>query len=289
MDDVVVLQAPGLPVQADNDATLLRLWLDGRPDTTIEAYSRDVASFAAYVVKPLREVTIGDLQAYAASLIDELAPASQARRIAALKSLCSFAHRIGYLPLDIARPVRLPRLKDTLAEKIVAEAELQRMLAAEPSPRNHAMLRLLYGAGLRVSEVCQLCWRDLKASKGGGQATVFGKGGKTRAVLVQPKLWRMLTALRGDAGADGPVFRSRKGAMLVRSQVHRIVKAAAARAGLPAELSTHWLRHAHASHALDHGAPVHVVQASLGHGSLATTTRYTHVRPGDGSARYIPE
>ncbi len=287
MGEVEVLPAPSPPVQADNDATLIRLWLHGRPAGTVAAYRRDVGSFLAAAGKALPTVTIGDVQDWATSLA-ELRPASQARKLAAIKSLFSFAHRVGYLPFDVARPLRLPRVKDDLAERIVGEAELARMLAAEPVPRNHALLRLLYGGGLRVSELCGLRWRDMKAAKPGGQATVFGKGGKTRAVLIQPKLWRELAGLRGTGGSDDPVFRSARGA-LVRSQVHRVVKAAAARAGLPPELSAHWLRHAHASHALDHGAPVHVLQQSLGHASLTTTTRYAHVRPGDGSARYLPE
>ena len=289
MREIEVLGAPAVPAQARDDQTLLQLWLHGRPDGTRSAYERDVGAFLVLAAKPLRAVTIGDVQAFATALLP-LRPATQARKLAALKSLFTFGHRIGYLPLDVARPIRLPRVKDDLAERIVGEAELARMLAAEPSPRNHAMLRLLYGAGLRVSELCGLRWRDLKPAKPGGQATVFGKGGKTRAVLIQPKLWKVLLALRAEARDDEPVFRSRvRGAALVRSQVHRVVKAAAARAGLSPELSAHWLRHAHASHALDHGAPLHVLQASLGHASLTTTTRYVHVRPGDGSARYLPE
>ena len=99
-------------------------------------------------------------------------------------------------------------MRDDLAARIVTEAELARMLSAEPDLRNHAALRLLYGAGLRVSELCALCWRDLAAAKPGGQATVFGKGGKTRAVLIQPRLWKSLGALRG------PGWRRRAGVPL---------------------------------------------------------------------------
>jgi integrase/recombinase XerD len=83
------------------------------------------------------------------------------------------------------------------------------------------------------------------------------------------------------------VFRSAKGGHLDPSQVHRVVKVAAARAGLPPGLSAHWLRHAHASHALDRGAPVSLVQVTLGHASVATTGRYLHARPNDSSARYL--
>jgi len=77
------------------------------------------------------------------------------------------------------------------------------------------------------------------------------------------------------------------GGPLSRVQVHRIVKSAAKRAGLKPNISAHYLRHAHCSHALDRGAPVHVVQQTLGHASLTTTTRYSHARPGDSSARYL--
>jgi site-specific recombinase XerD len=85
------------------------------------------------------------------------------------------------------------------------------------------------------------------------------------------------------------VFRSRKGGgHLDPVQVHRIVKAAATRAGLSEAVSAHWLRHAHVSHALDHGAPAHLVQATVGHASLATTSQYAHARPSDSSSRYLP-
>jgi integrase/recombinase XerD len=83
------------------------------------------------------------------------------------------------------------------------------------------------------------------------------------------------------------VFRSRKGGALTARQAQRLVDAAAKRAGLRARVSPHWLRHAHATHALERGAPIHIVQATLGHASVATTGRYLHARPTDSSARYL--
>ncbi|AHJ69349.1 Integrase/recombinase (XerC/CodV family) [Granulibacter bethesdensis] len=275
-------------VHATSDDHLVELWLHGRPETTRRAYEADAIRLRGFLARPLRATTVGDLQAWVSSL-DHLAPASQARKIAAMKSLISFAAELGYLPLNIGQPIHVPAVKNRLAERIVEEAEVQRLIQLEPNARNNALLRLMYGAGLRISEACALRWRDMKGAKSGGQATVFGKGGKTRVVLIQPKLWRSITALRGDAGTDDPVFRSQRGGSLDRAQVHRIVKAAAHRAGVTADLSAHWLRHAHASHALDHGAPLHVLQGSLGHASLSTTSRYVHARPGEGSAKYLPE
>jgi len=277
-----------VPRVANNDPDCIDLWLHGRPALTASAYRADVASFRRSAPLPLRQVALADLQRWAESL-DGTSPATQRRKLAAVKSLLTFGHRIGYLPFDVGRPLRLPKVKDTLSERILDEAEVQRMIALEPNPRNHVLLRVLYSCGLRISEVSGLKWRDAKGTRKGGQLTVFGKGGKTRFVIVPMKLWKQVAALRGEAGPDDPIFRSRENGPLYRSQIHHIVKAAAARAGVSPKASAHWLRHAHASHALDHGAPVHVVQQSLGHGSLATTTRYTHVRPDDGSSNYLPE
>ena len=120
--------------------------------------------------------------------------------------------------------------------------------------------------------------------------TVFGKGDKTRAVLLPASLWNELQELRCGAGDDDPVFRSRlKGHELDQSQILRIVRAASLRAGTEKKVSPHWLRHAHASHSLDRGAPIHLVQATLGHASVATTGRYLHARPTESSGKYLAE
>src|SRR3954447_8344778 len=215
------------------------------------------------------------------------APATRANATAALKSLFSFAQETGYLRFNLGKVLKAPPVKNTLAERILSEPDVIRMISLEPGRRNRALLTVLYGGGLRISEVCGLCWRDLTERDGAGQVTVYGKGGKTRVVLLSAGTWTLLAGLRGAAGPDEAVFRSRKGGALDASQVHRIVKAAAERAGLSAEVSAHWLRHAHASHSLDRGAPIHLVQQTLGHASVATTGRYLHARPSDSSARYL--
>ena len=94
--------------------------------------------------------------------------------------------------------------------------------------------------------------------------------------------------LRGDAGDNDPVFKSRKKGHLRAVQVWRIVGKAAVRAGITKAVSCHWLRHAHASHSLDRGAPISLVQATLGHSSVATTGKYLHARPSDSSSKYLP-
>jgi integrase/recombinase XerD len=208
--------------------------------------------------------------------------------MSAVKSLFAFGHRLGYLPFDVARPLHLPTLRDSLAERILEETDVLRMIALERQPRNKAILLTFYAGGFRVSEISALKWSDLQRRDSAGQITVFGKGGKTRTVLMPESVWNALMSLRGDAKDDAPVFRSRKGGHLDESQVWRIVRNAAQRAGIDKDVSCHWLRHAHASHALDRGAPIHLVQATLGHSSISTTGRYLHARPTESSGSYLP-
>jgi len=277
--------------RTDHDA-LLTSWLHGRSPHSARAYQANITRFLAHVTKPLTAVTLADLQGYADSLAAaDLAPASQARMLAAVKSLLTFAHTTGYLPYNPGRGLRLPGVRGRLAERIPSEEDVLSLLAHEPNRRNHALIRLFYATGLRLSEACGLCWRDVQPRGNVGQVTVWGKGEKERAVLLTEGTWRELVALRPtDIQPDAPVFRSRQGHPLSPTQAWRVVKAAATRAGLASApaFSPHWLRHAHASHALDRGAPISLVREGLGHASLATTSRYTHARPGDGVGTYLP-
>lgn len=292
MSNEIIQVRTGVPEetrpQARTDEMLIDLWVHGRSPSTVRAYRSDVKRLLAFVPKPLSQIGLADIQSFADSLDGKLAPASKHRCLSAVKSLFAFGHRVGYLRFDVAAPLRLPVLRDRLAERILSEEEVRRMLAAERHPRNHALLCLLYSTGIRVSECCNLKWRDVVAREQGGQVTVLGKGGKTNAILVPIGVWNRILTLRGEASEDGAVFRSRKGQHLHPTHVRRIVARAARRAGIGKAVSPHWLRHGHASHALDRGAPIHLVQQTLGHSSVATTGRYLHARPSESSGSYLP-
>jgi site-specific recombinase XerD len=280
----------GLITGDSQDAHFIGLWLHGRRKHTRRSYEHEVAGFCAYVQRPLRTVTLALLQEWSDQLVGE--PSTRAHAIAAVKSLYKFFHQLGYLPVDVGVPLRTPGQKDTLAERILPEADIRKILRAEKQPRNAVMLKLLYASGIRVSELCGLTWADCVARDGGrGQLAVFGKRDKTRFILLEKAVWSALMSLRpAEVEHTAPVFRSRvKGGHLDPSQVLRIVKAAAARAGIDAgrAVSPHWFRHAHASHAIDHGASLVLVRDTLGHGSLATTNRYTHARPGESSGSFL--
>jgi integrase/recombinase XerD len=202
----LVIVAPTLtpvgitPAQAATDSELVALWLHGRGPATTRAYQADAVAFLSHVGKPLGAVTLGDVQGFVDTLAG-LAPASRVRKISAVKSLLSFAHRVGTVVFNVGAPLRLPPVKATLAERILAEAEVLRLIHTETDPRNATLLRLVYAAGLRISEVCGLCWRDLAARDDAGQLTVMGKGG------ADPRR----AALARDLAHPGGAARQRRG------------------------------------------------------------------------------
>lgn len=285
--------------QADDDLHLVDLWLHGKSSNTQEAYRRDVNQFVDFVDLPLGMIKLQHFWEWSDHLEDaKLARSTRARKLAALKSLFSFGHRIGYLEFNIGAAVSLPNVPDRLSERILPEVAVARILEVETDLRNSVLLRLFYVSGGRVSELAKLFWgalmeRHVKGNPGLGQVTLLGKGNKTRTVLLSRDTWMLLQQLKqqeistGYGARSNPVFRSRKGGPLSRQQIWRIVRRAARNAGLEECVSPHWLRHAHASHALDNGAPMHLVKETLGHKSLTTTSRYAHAKPDDSSSRYL--
>jgi integrase/recombinase XerD len=294
VNELTTASAFAVPPAPDgsSDPRLVELWLSLKVSShTRRAYAAEAERFLRFVDRPLGWVTLADVQSYATALEQgSLKPASQNRALTAIKSLLSFGQEIGYLAFNVGAAVKLRPNRDSLAQRILDESEVAKLVDAAPEGRDRVLLKLLYVSGVRVSELCGLKWCDAIPRTEGGQITVFGKRGKTRTVLLKPKSWTQLLAIRSDADSVDPVFRSRKGGgHLDTSQVRRIVYAAAKKAGLEQKVSPHWMRHAHASHALDRSAPIHLVQATLGHASVSTTGRYLHARPTESSSFYLPD
>lgn len=272
-----------------SDSEIIELWLQSQASPhTQSCYRRDYERLRAHVHKPLKSIGLGDLHAFAQYLLEAgLAPVSRCRTLAAMKSLFGFCFRMRFIPVNFAAELPLPRYEVRLAERVLSEENVQQLLAADAGPRDRILFRLLYLGGLRVSEATSLRWRNLHSRGDGGLVTVYGKGGRTRAVALPPAMWSELIALRGTAGADALVFPSRGGKLLDRGRVRIILRKTAESAGVAGAVSPHWLRHAHASHALERGAPLSLVRDTLGHASISTTSAYLHARPGDSSARFL--
>ena len=305
LNEAALLTAHGCA--SDNE--LVKLWLSsGKRERTRAEYARDVTEFRAFIqMKPLRELTMLDLQQYETELkailiarkegklAKPLAWRTQHRKLATIKSLLAFGQRCGYLQYNVGTVLKPERQADDLTERISTEETITRIIALETNPRNRMLCKLAYASGGRVSELVRLKWKDTAPNGNGGQLTLFGKGGKTRHVVLPAGVWRELLSLQAKSGAADPVFVSRRAdgktgagaGHLTKVQAWRIVKAAAIRAGAVEAFSPHWFRHAHISHALQRGANPALVRDTVGHASLETTSRYAHARPQESSAQFL--
>jgi integrase/recombinase XerD len=215
-----------------------------------------------------------------------LAPTSLRRRAASIRGFYRFAYGDGLIERDVAAHIDLPRQPRLLPETLTV-ADVEALLDAAPDLRGRALLELLYAAGLRVSEAIGLDREDLALD--GGYVRVIGKGDKERLVPVGDialdwlARWLeegrpALLALHHVAPQrGGPLFLGDRGGRLARQQAFAIVRGAARRAGLADGVSPHTLRHSFATHLLEGGADLRIVQELLGHASISTTQLYTHV------------
>ena len=269
-----------------DDQRLSELWIN-RPNRSVHTkaqYERAWRQFCEAVPVPLQAVTYEHLQQWA----EQLTGSEHTRKvkISAMRSLFSFAQRVGYLRVNPAVMVDPPKARDTKHVRILTESDVHAMLAVTKCRRDKVLLRVLYSSGARISELLALTWQDVVPVDGGKAVLmIHGKGGKSREAGVSAATYAELLKLRDSrAGAD-PVFVSNRGNALDRTVVNRIVSRAAEAAGIAGNVSPHWLRHSHVSHALERGANPEAVRQQVGHASLATTTGYAH--SSSSSADYL--
>jgi integrase/recombinase XerD len=269
----------------------------GLAANTIAAYRRDLARYAEHLETTgvaFADVDERTVTAYLRSLREgepPLSAASAARAVSAVRGLHRFAAREGLAADDPSRDVHPPALPRRLPKALGVD-EVRRLLEAAavgdgPLPlRDVALLEFLYGTGARVSEALGVAVDDLDLDE--RSVLLRGKGGRSRVVPVGGYALDALTAylvrarpalmVRGRTGRTGhALFRNARGGPLTRQGAWLILRQAADRAGLSGELSPHALRHSFATHLLDGGADVRVVQELLGHASVTTTQVYTLV------------
>ncbi|CAN5678589.1 site-specific tyrosine recombinase XerD [soil metagenome] len=286
---------PPLPLEAEEFLS----WLSaerGRAPNTLAAYRRDLRAYWAYLHESARSLDAVDgatVEAYVARLrAAGRAPASVARALVAVRSLHRFLAAEGHTSSDPTAAIDMPRVPQGLP-KPLSEDEVERLLGAVAGDdardrRDRAILEVLYGTGLRISELVGLSLADLDID--GALLRAYGKGSRERVVPVgrlalgallswlspggrdamSPQRW----ARRGDAEA---VFLNARGGRLSRQGAWGIVRGYGDRVGLCDRLSPHVLRHSCATHMLDHGADIRAVQELLGHASISTTQVYTMV------------
>ncbi|RYE92972.1 MAG: site-specific tyrosine recombinase XerD [Oxalobacteraceae bacterium] len=267
------------------------LWLeDGLSKNTLEAYRRDLSLFAAWLEaesgKLLDAAGADDLNAYfAARHADSLATSAN-RRLAVLRRYYQMALRQNRIAVDPCLRMRSAR-QPSRFPKTLSEAQVEALLAAPDvdTPlglRDRTMLELMYASGLRVSELVLL--KSVEVGMNEGVLRITGKGNKTRLVPFgdEARGWieRYLAQARAvilNGQTDDALFVTGRGGAMTRQMFWVLIKKHALKADIQAPLSPHTLRHAFATHLLNHGADLRVVQLLLGHADISTTQIYTHV------------
>lgn len=273
---------------AQSDREIIFLWLGNKSPTTQVSYNSTVTKFLEFINKPLASVKLEDLQLWERGLKARFKDTTVANKVLVIKSLFSFCVKVGWLNINVGSFLKTPRAKETLSDRILDVESVKSLIKyGVKNERDRLMLSLMYGCGLRVSEVIGLTWNDLKSHQDGGKCTVFGKGSKTRVVIVPSWLWTQLKEFEKFNRVNQWVFVSRNEKVMERSVVHRMIKRASQRAGIDERASSHWLRHSHASHSLEAGCNLRLLQQSLGHASVTTTERYLHISPDAGSSQFI--
>jgi integrase/recombinase XerD len=267
------------------------LWMErGLSDNTLKAYGADLRGFAAWLGEDrgLLDVRRQDIEHYLAHRFElAVKPRSAARLLSSLKRFYQYQYREGLIGSDPSLQIDNPRIGRPLP-KSLTEEEVEALLSVADGTtaeglRDRAMLELLYATGLRVSELVGLTFSQVNLNQ--GVVRVLGKGNKERLVPVGQEAEHYLgqylnegrvELLRGRDVSDA-VFVTRRGASMTRQAFWYMIKRRARQAGIDKQLSPHTLRHAFATHLLNHGADLRVVQMLLGHSDLSTTQIYTHI------------
>jgi len=279
------------------DATIIEQFLDalwmeqGLSEHTLTAYRTDLTSLAAWLAARNNNLLDADratLLIYLSELTtDGAKPRTTARRLSALRHFYRHQTRQGRLDSDPTTLIDSPRLGRQLPESLT-EAEVEKLLSAPATDtalglRDRAMLETLYACGLRVSELVKLRLDEMNPRM--GCLRIAGKGGKERLVPLGEQAVRWLDdyllnarpALLQGAALCNDLFVTQRGKAMTRQAFWHLIKRYAQQAGIVKALSPHTLRHAFATHLLNHGADLRVVQLLLGHSDLSTTQIYTHV------------
>ncbi|WP_433307694.1 site-specific tyrosine recombinase XerD [Actinoplanes sp. CA-030573] len=269
----------------------------GLSRNTLASYRRDldryVQGLAGHGIDDLAEVRARHVTAHLAGLRAEgLASASAARAMSAVRGLHRFAVREGLVAVDVAAEVKPPAPPKRLPKALDIDQVTRLLQVADDTPlglRDRALLEFLYGTGARISEAVGAAIDDLDLESADAGAILHGKGGRTRVVPVggyakaalDAYLVRGRPALAANGTGTPAVFLNARGGRLSRQSAWTILHRAATAAGLPVDgphaVSPHTLRHSYATHLLDGGADVRVVQELLGHASVTTTQVYTLV------------
>jgi len=262
------------------DHDVIQSWLAEKSESTTKTYQNAITQCLEWSGCGLKRLTFTSLQSYRSSLQDHYKVATARKKLSAVRSLLAFACDMGYLSQNPA--VKLRNIKPdkdkakqskSVVERILTPEEVKRLYQAGATERDRAMIKTAYLLGLRIDELLNLHASDFSRNgKGEYRVKVIGKGSKERMITVPASLFNELKAL----GTEGYIFLNYKGGKMTAVGAHKMLKKTIAIAGLPFDISWHWLRHSCASHSLLNGASLESVRKKLGHSSISITNTYIH-------------
>jgi integrase/recombinase XerD len=279
---------------SDRELKLLTSWLFSRPSNTQKSYKTEISKFLQmypglqfknvetfHVVKFLNNLKRSGLKEVSINHARD-----------ALSSLFNYFVKTHYITSNPASPIERNTIPDPTAHRIQTLDETLLMIKKEPDDRNKIIIRTIFETGVRRDELCKLCFNNIYKYGKNYFLTVTGKGSKTRTIMISKSLFVGLESLiKNPDGSLAPrksaVFRSYRAPFktLTGTDIYRIIVKASLRCGK--KRSPHEGRHGHATLALEKGADLREIQFTLGHESITTTTKYTHVRPTQSTSRFI--
>lgn len=313
---------PPKMTEAETTIELFSNWLTkhGEASQTSRAYRNDVLYFARWKLGrapegddlnsvDLNRIKVEDCDGYLAHLLSEeskgvITRATVRRRLASLKSFFKYAQDCGYILSSPISKTKMPSARKTAKARILSEGDVWAMLSEarkavkdattdfskQQATRDWLVIKLLYVGAFRVSEIANLKWGQIATTeKGNGKINIIGKGDKERDVVIPANLLVHLQTSREGKNPSEPVFKSREGGTPICDRsIRRIVKKYAELAKLDRIPSPHWLRHSHATYALQNNAPVKVATQTLGHASASTLLdNYVHAGEEESSSFFV--
>ncbi len=301
------VKKPKLSQRVIKENLLITSWLQGKSSHTQKYYRRYIRIFFEFHKSlSIKKVQVEHVAAFLEFHKKTTKNSTQKVIRDAISSLLTFCVKVGYIPLNPVHALSYQKSPDMVGLKTPTEAQVKKMIEDEVNVRNKILLKFLYFTGLRVSEAVSVTWESFSVKSNRVVLTIVGKGQKVRSINLSKAFYEEVLTLKkirkiavkdydlkmlvaGKSYRSLPVFRSNKTPYFALSpqQVFRIVKKASKVSGIDMNISPHSFRHAHATHALERGAPIHIVKKTLGHSSIQTTDKYLEANPTESSTDFL--
>lgn len=275
--------------RANTDKELVLSWLYSKGSKlTRHRYLKSYEQWLLFSNLTLKETRVEDIQDYLIMLeMKGYKPATISQKLNSIKSLFTYAVKVGYIALSPCVVVKSPVVHDQISTKLLTLEDVKKLVDGAKCDRDRLIIKFLFALGLRVSELVKMRWDDFYFLGGGEiKVGIIGKGNKKRELLVPSGLYQELLTIKEN---DNPwVFHAWSHCSPLKTNtVFYMIKRIAKKVGVNENVSAHWLRHSHATESLRKGCDLSLLMQSLGHSTISTTQKYLCLRKTEGSASYI--